>query len=331
MSKSSKWKDALLKSGLPLEHIVADYLVKENFEITGQYSYLRPNELGISTEFSIDIFAFKFISNPKNEDDYIELQILVECKYSHKSVKWVFYPHPGESSLVYGYIHCLDELSTRKIIDKTFLDSFEKNKYACIKGIALHSNDTNNQTIDRGLNQLRFAVPNIVEKSLKEQYLSFHNSEAHIKITCPILITTAPIYVLNPNLSLENIYKADLIDEIAEKVGSILIYQDNSPHLSEYSESRLRNLSTKYVGIYDRAEKLSSFFSSDNYYSRDAKYRLDESLFRASERILVTTLENLENEITEIISSITNSFPNIKYYADLSYDNDNRQIHLKKI
>lgn len=47
-----KWKDALLRSSLPLEHIIAQKLSKIGIYVSGEYTYLRPNEDGINTEFS---------------------------------------------------------------------------------------------------------------------------------------------------------------------------------------------------------------------------------------------------------------------------------------
>ncbi len=52
---NNKWKDALLKSGLPFEYLVAQKLSKLNFNLHGEYSYLRRNEDDKTTEFSIDI------------------------------------------------------------------------------------------------------------------------------------------------------------------------------------------------------------------------------------------------------------------------------------
>lgn len=54
---NKKWKDALLKTSLPLEYLVAEQLSDLRFGIHGEYHYLRPNEQGIPTEFSIDIWA----------------------------------------------------------------------------------------------------------------------------------------------------------------------------------------------------------------------------------------------------------------------------------
>jgi hypothetical protein len=51
------WKDALLGSGVPLEYSVRSILEKLGISDTREYKYLRPNEDGVETEFSIDLQA----------------------------------------------------------------------------------------------------------------------------------------------------------------------------------------------------------------------------------------------------------------------------------
>lgn len=49
--KASKWKDSLLKSSLPLEHIVSEGIERQSFYVAGEYVYQKPNENNILTEF----------------------------------------------------------------------------------------------------------------------------------------------------------------------------------------------------------------------------------------------------------------------------------------
>ena len=54
---SKKWKDALLSSSLPLEHLVAKKLAQSSFHIEGEYSYTRQSEQDVKKEFSVDLLA----------------------------------------------------------------------------------------------------------------------------------------------------------------------------------------------------------------------------------------------------------------------------------
>ena len=53
--QNNKWKDYILKSGLPLEFEVKKTLDKLGFWSKSEFSYMRENENNLSTEFSYDI------------------------------------------------------------------------------------------------------------------------------------------------------------------------------------------------------------------------------------------------------------------------------------
>ena len=81
MSKDKTWKESLLKSSLPLETIVAEILTQLDLEIEGEFSYLRTNQEGIETEFSIDIVAQKLFDLTNRTKNLGVIDFLVECKY----------------------------------------------------------------------------------------------------------------------------------------------------------------------------------------------------------------------------------------------------------
>ena len=83
--KKKDWKDLLLRSGLPLEHDVADLLEKHKIYSYGEYSYSRINENGQQLEHSVDIDAeIRLAGAP--------LYFLIECKYRDPQKMWFFYP-----------------------------------------------------------------------------------------------------------------------------------------------------------------------------------------------------------------------------------------------
>ena len=54
MSNNTKWKDHLLKTGLPLEFLTAIEFESRGHSNWGEYPYLKRNENGVLTEFSVD-------------------------------------------------------------------------------------------------------------------------------------------------------------------------------------------------------------------------------------------------------------------------------------
>jgi hypothetical protein len=101
--KSGKWKDALLRTSLPLEYLVAEKLCELGFFISGEYAYIRPTDKSPNAEFSVDIHSFKLF--PSEEDVWANVHLLVECKYSYPGIKWLFSPQPSESLVIIGFIH----------------------------------------------------------------------------------------------------------------------------------------------------------------------------------------------------------------------------------
>src|SRR6266567_3230633 len=152
MGETKKWKDGLLRSSLPLEQLVAEVFVDRKFYVTGEYAYLRPNETGVETEFSVDLEAFDLL--PQKGGSWGKLSCLVECKYSYPGTSWIFAPHLNLENIWAGPITYCQELCTQRI-DPRDLNLFDQNLVYCHSGIELHPNgDVNNQRVARALYQI---------------------------------------------------------------------------------------------------------------------------------------------------------------------------------
>ncbi|WP_157507054.1 hypothetical protein [Ktedonobacter racemifer] len=78
--KQISWKDNILKSSLPLEQLVSEVLEHNDLYTAGAYSYIRPNDHNIDTEFSVDVFAHQDFSSSRAQK-MGRSNFLVECKY----------------------------------------------------------------------------------------------------------------------------------------------------------------------------------------------------------------------------------------------------------
>jgi hypothetical protein len=98
-----KFKQALLSSGLPLEYSAEGVLRRRQFEsVSGDFAFIRAGAQG---EMSIDLSAEKQIfceSLERKVGGSFETlritanwDILVETKYRHDNVKWLFAPYEG--------------------------------------------------------------------------------------------------------------------------------------------------------------------------------------------------------------------------------------------
>ena len=131
MTNRKKWKDSLLKSGLPLEYLIIDMLHRHNIIVDGEYTFIRPNEHGINTEFSTDISASKQIIKSKDDkEQWCMIHFLIECKFRHKNIQWIFFPWPEEPFWRGSLLKVFKELTPCRIDEKLLYD-FDKNYYCC--------------------------------------------------------------------------------------------------------------------------------------------------------------------------------------------------------
>ena len=152
---NKKWKDFLLKTSLPLEYLVAEKLSELKYGIQGEYHYVRPNEQGIPTEFSIDIWAVNHLFK-RNLGLWANLNYLIECKYCHEGIKWLFAPltkTDTEHLFEISVIHTLDKICTRQIFNKQPIWNLIKRFPLCFKGVELLPKDATAQNIERGRSQ----------------------------------------------------------------------------------------------------------------------------------------------------------------------------------
>jgi len=229
---SNKWKDALLKTSLPLEHIVAERLGKKGFDIWGEFSFIRENEQGVETEFSVDLRAVDFIR--KGKIHWAGLNLLIECKYNYPGVRWVFAPHPESATVITGVISKFQDLCIRRVADTSALYKLDNDLDFCVKGIELHESDANTQSVSRGLHQLRWALPQLAAEIIRDQATTLHDEDSYIGYICPILVTTAPLYVLRTGLNINKFQKASDLKDIAENVDALIVYKERGPQLNAY-------------------------------------------------------------------------------------------------
>ncbi len=101
MANENKWKDYLLKSGIPLEYEIMEFLSKKNCISDFDYTYFRQDQLNHLTEFSYDIDS-SFIEPPHF------INLMIECKYRHETTKWLFLPecYDGTDEIFYtSFMH----------------------------------------------------------------------------------------------------------------------------------------------------------------------------------------------------------------------------------
>ena len=326
-NKSNKWKDALLRSSLPLEHLIAQKLSKSGIYVSGEYTYLRPNENEINTEFSTDIWAFNFLEENCGEEEFLACcHFIIECKYCHPGKKWIFSPHlDDDDTLDVGYINIFQDLCVKQV-NASLLKSFDQTLKYCIKGVEIDEKECNPEPISKGLNQLKYAAVQLSKNCITNQICAFHDEELRLEFLCPILVTTASLYVIKDNLTLNDFQGLNDVEDIAEKVNFLVVNQINGVQIDKYIEKIKSELCDTYKQIDTRLKEIDEILNNSDYqgYHMSNVFFLKEQLGRASTRILVVNYEHFEECINSIFDTIKNTNSTLKRYAILKYDYEER-------
>lgn len=320
----SKWKDQLLKTSLPLELQVAELLGEMEFWVGGEYSYLRHNQDGVESEFSVDVHVVREL---KKDADYWGMwEVLIECKYSSPECQWVFLPFPQRADVIIGSIWVTEDLTTKRLRNKEPLLSIDRETDYCMKGVVLHASGVDGNSITRGQKQLNHAMAKLVADELSAQLSTWHDEELHIVLTTSILVTNAPLFVLNHDSSLDDFRNAKTLNDIASSVSELVVYQPFSPHMGGYTR-RLLKESVNETKLIQRVENLSRFLEERGYerHQLPSRWHAGSSVTGASERVIVVTLDALPSLMTRLTSNIAEAGKSLDHFGLLNYDPATKQ------
>jgi hypothetical protein len=238
MAKS--WKDLLLSTGLPLEHDVKQYLEGRGCIASHEYSYLRPDEQGYEKQFSYDIDAA-----------YIRggnfLELMVECKYRHPTVNWVFTPDIfGGPDELYpnAFLHPFDHFVAASF---PFGGEFPRSLGPCCsKGVELTTDGANEKAITQALSQLAFGFAPKLASAIEHQALHLLGSNSNIIFFhVPVIVTTAKLYRLCEKVTLDTIREASTFEEVSKEEKCLLVKCRPGVGLRNYNLQALHALEAR--------------------------------------------------------------------------------------
>jgi len=230
-----KWKDALLLSSMPLEFEAGRFLVDQGFAVNSDFRYTWEDFESIN-DSAIDIYAKKNISSSELTseltDEYLQMELLVDCEHRSPNTVGLFLPDinlPGHSFTSGNTIRMVDQFSPY-IIDPDTKTGFESDMLLCYKGmeIDLKTGDINALIYTQGLSKLQNALPRLFSENIMT-FLAGPVEENIPFLFCPILLTTAPLYVMKKNISLEQIQAASEVKEVGTEVPFLVMRSDLSP------------------------------------------------------------------------------------------------------
>lgn len=213
-----------------------------NFSVDFDYSYKRYDS-NLEKEFSVDIKAGGYYPFSINSKIKIKLDLLIECKYRNPNVSWLFIqdinPEPFSNFSSKGAIKVVDEFS--EIYSKDSFCGFPICE-TCLKGIEVNTQngEVHDTGITHGVSQLVYSMPQLLKSHISNS-LSDHLADVTPYIMCPILVTTADLRILRNQFSIEELGKADSLDDISYEVPFIRLYSDVYPSFLEHCKAIFQN------------------------------------------------------------------------------------------
>ena len=332
--KSGKWKDAFLKSSLPLEYLSADKLRAKGCGIMGEYSYMRENEHGLAVECSVDVWAMRHYYKHRKEH-WGTLNYLVECKYCHPSVRWVFMQH-GKDDTEYlmdiSPVQVMDHLCTRMIWDKRPIWNLRDRFPMCPKGVEIHSNDATSQNIDRGRSQLVYGLPRLISHLAEGEIMKWNDVDLEIEMSCPMLVTTAGLFILKPGLSLESFLQAKDLADIAGQVPALILTTPYSHMFSDYADHVISDLHNKNPEIKKRLKELRDVSGqTDDFPEVPSNYSFDFFIRECVYRLLVVNYDALEQVVEVVHKTILKSARSLQRVGTLEKDMSKRTTWVQPV
>ena len=220
---------------MPLEHEVREYLKKHDCIARFEYSYLRPDEHRLERQFSYDVDA-SLIRPPHFVD------LMVECKYRHPSVRWLFAPdeYGGPDELEPNdFMHPMGDLVRISFEHRgTFPRTLAP---CCSKGVELTTEGANDQAIVHAISQLAFGFVSHVADAIEHQVFRLLAGD-FIFYHVPMVVTTARLYRLNDDVTNDRIRTASEVEDVAAEHSCLVLKYDAGVELRQYNLRALHAL-----------------------------------------------------------------------------------------
>lgn len=319
---NNRWKDALLKSSLPLEHLVAEVLNRNRIYVSGEFSYVRPNENGQDTEFSVDLNAFELLKDQKHKY-WGTLNFLLECKYCYPGTAWIFAPHISDISISCVSLH--EDLCTQRIANPHPIYRFDNDLPYCTRGVQLNNDGIDSKNIPHGLAQLRYGIPHFLHGLLAHQIGVWNDQDLHIEFLCPILVTTSSLRVMKRGLSLAGFQSASELDEVSDVVPAIVFYQDKSDHLYNYAKQIFQGLLHSFPEIGKRLQQAKDILEPGREKWLSITSDLEMSFMWPTQRVLIVSFDAFHSTLNEIRHRVKRAGQSRRRFAVLQKDMKKRE------
>ena len=253
-----KWGEALLKSGLPLEHLAITTLTALGWSCEPKYEYERSNRDGESKWFELEFIAW---GRPGKTGD---LNLLVECKLPRRQKIWFFLPCTTVITLL-STKPCRPETIWKEMgasftIPLTFLCASQIRRSLIslapksVWGVSVSRAGVREEnSVKEALDQLAFAfVPFCLDR-----LYSFcrYTPEAVI----PALVTTSRLFRLRPDrYDIKTIRDASRPEDIADELPWTWCYYAPRRQLLDHNNAQIERWRERHADVRFKDRRATS-------------------------------------------------------------------------
>ena len=228
------WKKILLKSGIPLEASVRNIIKELKIGEPLEYNFLRKNVDGLLNNFSIDMKVDKNIKLEVPNRYSYNIEYLIECKYCTPETNWIFMSHSNAFTDEITSL-CVDLGDNIYQVNDDYYYKVIKNIPIVGKGVSLKDKNPDSTQIREAYNQLSFAY-------ISRYFENLMWRDPDIYFMVPIVVTTANLWRLKENISIEEVEQSKNIEDICDLCNILRLQSDPNRLMRNYFMDKYANL-----------------------------------------------------------------------------------------
>jgi len=306
------WKRHLLSSGIPLEFEIARLLTDMKMVVDADFAFTRSNGAE-NSEGSVDLYSYLHESVGRNDLAY-KLSFLIEVKYRSPQKTPLLLPVQNHYAPTLGFTTTVIDSLCPVHINSAPIYSLEDEMDYAYKGIEIYEDGAIEREFRHGLEQLRYAAPVVVRNEIDFSAGNVISDAVPIFIT-KILVTNAPIRILNEDASLKEVESATSLDEISKRIRYSIIFSEYGPDYKDHmksvfssdSETRNNAVAERLEDLQDSGKEISRY-SDPTRMLRELTTGETDACRRIGTQFYVSDLEGLPQLIKDIRQACRRSY-----------------------
>lgn len=240
--------------------------------VEADFPFMRRDIAGLK-ELSVDIAAQFY--GPSENDVGFELHTLVECKYRSPEKTLLLLEDPNEEFspvTLGGTVASFDAFAPFHLPLNGFVAMEQELPYV-YKGVEIFDGGAIEEEVRHGIQQLRFAAPALLRRMVDFDLYNGHLEERNGIFFTSILVTNAPLRLLNRSVNIQLVKSAAALDDISTPIDVAILYSDYGPDFEDHVRTIFRDdLDERMARARVVKKELSSAGKKFGFYSDPEKF-----------------------------------------------------------